>query len=120
MVWKFGTLTPAPGATAIQLRVTYYIVVWEAGHQACTLGETSVQLSVAEIPVRITLASLVNDGVCRIRLTGVARDVHTVQVSTNWLTGSSSGPRRTWDGQFQFNDANAAQFSRRFYRAVTP
>jgi hypothetical protein len=100
--------------------MTYYLVVWEAGNQTCTLGETSVQLRVMEIPVRITSASFVSNGVCRIGLTGMAGQPHAVEASAdliNWLQIGTAV--ELGGGQFQFDDRNAGQFPRRLYRIVS-
>ncbi len=61
------------------------------------------------------------DGKVQLRFSGPAGRVQLVEASTNLVDWELIGVAQDrGDGAFEFEDANAAQFLRRFYRVVSP
>jgi hypothetical protein len=100
---------------------TYFIVVWEAGNQALTVGETAVQLLVSAELVRITSVALLPDGTCRILFTATSGHTYAVQASVDMINWACIGtPTDLGGGQFQFDDVNAGALPQRFYLITSP
>lgn len=100
---------------------TYFIVVWEAGNQALTPGETAVQLLVTAETVRITSITILPGGTCRILFTATSGHTYAVQATTDMNSWGSIGtPTDLGGNQFQFDDTNASQFPKRSYRITSP
>ncbi len=100
---------------------TYFIVVWEAGNQAATLGETAVQLLISADTVRITSIDLLPDGTCRILFTATIAHTYAAEASTDMVNWSPTGTvTDLGSGQFQFDDPSASQFPKRLYRITSP
>jgi hypothetical protein len=79
-------------------------------------GFRSLKLLVAP-PFGVTNTSVLANGTFQLDLAGPPADAYDIQASTNLIDWDIVETNAPFNGSLIFNDANAAQFDKRYYRA---
>jgi hypothetical protein len=90
------------------------------------VGAVEVQLAYSA-PILITDAEMLGDGTFQLSFSNSSGASFHVVASTNvdlpagdWLTIGAASETPSGSGQFEFTDAEATNFAKRFYRVTSP
>jgi hypothetical protein len=102
--------------TNLQYSTTYYYQVW-AYNAAVTSSPSSI-VSFTTPPAFEVQLSVTPTGQFMLTVTGQTNHTYDIQATQNFITWTVIGTVAVGtNGSFNFTDTNAANFSRRFYRA---
>jgi hypothetical protein len=125
--WYFNTNTPLPnatnaGLTLLNVQTTnagiYSVVITNS---AGSVTSTNAILTVSSgVPATPQISATFTNGVFNLSVSGNSGVDYIVQVSSNLLTWDSIFTNHSATPPFIFNDSDATNFNRRFYRVQIP
>jgi len=102
--------------TNLQYSTTYYYQVW--AYNAAVNSPLSTMASFTTPPALEVQLSVTPTGRFMLTVTGQTNNTYDIQATQNFITWTVIGTVTVGtNGSFNFTDTNAANFSRRFYRA---